>query len=191
MSVYLFLLLQSTAVPPKLQKYHRCRENKVSVQALPLQLLFHWEKKGGTTHFQIRASVYHIHIWSGMIWRGPSNKQFRDGDKYLVLNSMFFPLWASLGSSVKSYWNPFTSRVPSLARKAQMDHTDLINSVIKGVTASRDIAPSPVLKELIAKTALRDTSIKLPLIFLRSHELQVLTAALTPSFLRVSPLSGF
>lgn len=64
-----------------------------------------------------------------------------------------------------------------------MDHTDLINSVIKGVTASRDIAPSPALKELIAKTALREMSIKFPLIFLRSQKLQVLTAALTPSFL--------
>lgn len=37
--------------------------------------------------------------------------------------------------------------VPNVARKAQVDDTDLINSVIKGVTASRDIAPSPALKE--------------------------------------------
>ncbi|CAM9214208.1 unnamed protein product [Bubo scandiacus] len=50
-----------------------------------------------------------------------------------------------------------------------MDDTDLINSVIKGVTASRDIAHSPALKELIAKTSLREVPIKLPLIFLRKN----------------------
>lgn len=63
-----------------------------------------------------------------------------------------------------------------------MDDTDLINSVIKSVTASRDIAPSPALKGSIAKTALREKLIKLPFIFLRSQKLQVLTAALTPRF---------
>lgn len=38
MPVYAFLLLQSAPVPPKLQKYHSCRENKVSMQAMLLQL---------------------------------------------------------------------------------------------------------------------------------------------------------
>lgn len=52
-----------------------------------------------------------------------------------------------------------------------MDDTDLINSVIKSVTASRDIAPSTALKGSIAKTALREKLIKLPLIFLRSQKL--------------------
>lgn len=75
------------------------------------------------------------------------------------------------------------SSVPNLAREAQMDDADLINSVIKGVTASKETAPSPALKESIAKTALRETPIKLPLIFLRSKKLPVLAAALTPSFL--------
>jgi len=75
------------------------------------------------------------------------------------------------------------SGIPNLARKAQMDETDSINLVVKGVTASRDIAPSPALKELIPKTALRETPVKLPLIFLRSQKLQVLTAALNPIFL--------
>lgn len=55
---------------------------------------------------------------------------------------------------------------PKLARKVQMDDTDLINSVIKSVTASRDIATLPALKELIAKTALTETPINL-LIFCR------------------------
>lgn len=55
---------------------------------------------------------------------------------------------------------------PKLARKVQMDDTDLINLVIKSVTASRDIATLTALKELIGKTALRETPINL-LIFHR------------------------
>lgn len=47
---------------------------------------------------------------------------------------------------------------PNLARKVQMDDTDLISSVIKSVTASRDIATLPALKELIAKTAEGDSN---------------------------------
>lgn len=47
---------------------------------------------------------------------------------------------------------------PNQARKVQMDDTDLINSVINIVTASRDIATLPALKELIAKTAEGDTN---------------------------------
>lgn len=39
-----------------------------------------------------------------------------------------------------------------------MNDTDLINSIIKSVTASRDIATLPALKELIAKTAEGDTN---------------------------------
>lgn len=78
-----------------------------------------------------------------------------------------------------------------MARKAQVDDTDLINSVIKGVTASRDIAPSPALKESIAKTPLREMPIKFPFIFLRTQKLQVFTAVLTPSVLWVSPPSAF
>ncbi|XP_009880476.1 PREDICTED: COX assembly mitochondrial protein homolog [Charadrius vociferus] len=50
-----------------------------------------------------------------------------------------------------------------------MDDIDLINSVIKGVTASRDTAPSAALKQSIAKIAVRETPIKLPLIFLRKN----------------------
>lgn len=52
-----------------------------------------------------------------------------------------------------------------------------------GVTASSDIAPSPALGGLIAKTALREMPIKLPLIFLRSQKLEAVAAALTPGFL--------
>lgn len=63
-----------------------------------------------------------------------------------------------------------------------MDDTDLINSVIKSVTASRDIATLPDLKELIDKTALRETPINL-LIFLQSQKPQVLPSALISSFL--------